>query len=79
LRVDNTQGQLLASAVPGQPLQRVPALTLVGVQASWQLGRGLELGAGVENLTGLRLSEKSPLFTYAEAPRTLRLSLRGRW
>ena len=54
-------------------------MTLVGAQASWQLDPRFELGAGVDNLSDVRLSAKSPLFIYAEAPRTWRLSLRWRW
>lgn len=79
LRVDHTHDQLLASLVAGQALQPVPAVTLVGAQASWQLDPRFELGAGVDNLSDVRLSAKSPLFIYAEAPRTWRLSLRWRW
>jgi outer membrane receptor for ferrienterochelin and colicins len=78
LRADSAQDQLLAALVPGQPLQPVPAVTLVGAQAWWQVDRNLELAAGVDNLTDTRLSDKSPLFIYAEPPRTWRLSLRWR-
>ena len=79
LRADHTHDQLLASLVAGQALQPVPAVTLVGAQGSWQLGPQVALGAGVDNLSDVRLSAKSPLFIYAEAPRTWRLSLRYRW
>jgi hypothetical protein len=34
---------------------------------------------GVDNLTDVKLAEKSALFQQAEAPRTWRLTLRGRW
>jgi hypothetical protein len=34
---------------------------------------------GVDNLTDTRLSDESPLYTYAEQPRTWRLALRARW
>ncbi|MEP7283455.1 MAG: TonB-dependent receptor [Rubrivivax sp.] len=79
LRLTSTHGQLLASSVPGQPLQPVPALTLLGAQAQWLLTPYLEIGAGVDNLGDTRLSDKSALFTYAEPPRTWRLNLRARW
>jgi len=71
--------QLLASTTPGQPLQPVPDLTRVGAYVVRDLGHGLELTAGVDNLTQLRLAEVSPLFTGAESPRTWRVALRGRW
>ena len=79
LLVTSTRGQLLASTVPGQPPQPAPTLTLLGAQAQWQITPVLELGVGVDNLNDTRLSEKSPLFTYAEPPRTWRLALRARW
>ena len=72
-------GQVLASTVPGQPLQPAPELTRVGAHVSHELGRGLELSAGVDNLTKLRLASESPLFTGAEPPRSWRIALRGRW
>jgi outer membrane receptor for ferrienterochelin and colicins len=74
-----TAGQVLASTVPGQPLQPAPELTRVGAHVSRELGHGLELSAGVDNLTRLRLADESPLFTGAEPPRSWRVALRGRW
>jgi len=71
--------QVLASTTPGQPLQPVPDLTRVSAYAARDLGHGLELSAGVDNLTQLRLADESPLFTGAESPRTWRVTLRGRW
>ncbi len=79
LLLTSTYGQLLASTVPGQPPQQVPTLTLLGAQAQWQITPVVELGVGVDNLSDMRLSDKSPLFTYAEPPRTWRLALRTRW
>ncbi len=74
-----TGPQLLASATPGQPLQQAPELTRVAAQVSRALAHGLTLSGGVDNLTRLRLTEASPLFTGAEPPRTWRLALRGNW
>ena len=54
-------------------------LTLLGAQAQWLVNPNLDLGVGVENLNDTRLSDKSQLFTYAEPPRTWRLSLRARF
>ncbi len=79
LLVTSSYGQLLASTVPGQAPQSVPGITLLGAQAQWQVTPFVELGVGVDNLTDQRLSDASPLFTYAEQPRTWRLALRTRW
>ena len=72
-------GQVLASTIPGQPLQRAPDLTRMGAQVSRELDRGLKLSAGVDNLGRLRLAEESPRFTGAGPPRTWRIALRGQW
>jgi outer membrane receptor for ferrienterochelin and colicins len=79
LRLDRSSAQLLASTLPGQPLQPVPAITMLGANAGRSLGANLTLDLGVSNLGNTQLSERSPLFTWAEAPRTWRLSLRGQW
>lgn len=71
--------QVLASTTPGQPPQSVPDLTRMGAHVGRELGHGLTLSAGVDNLTRLRLAEESPLFTGAEPPRSWRIALRGRW
>ena len=52
---------------------------MIGAQVVRTLPAGLELTLGVDNLTDVRLSEKSPLFQQAEPPRTWRLALRGLW
>lgn len=79
IRTERSSGLLMASAVVGQPLQAVPALTLSGASLGRSLGPQLDLDLGVSNLGNSVLSQRSPLFTWAEAPRTWRLSLRGRW
>lgn len=79
LRGERHVGQLLASTVAGQPPQPVPGVTMLSAWAGADLGHGLDLGFGVDNLDNVSLARVSPLFTYAEAPRTWRLSLRGRW
>ena len=78
-RVEHQRGLLLATAVVGQPFQPVPAITLVSASAGVDLAPGIELGLGVSNLGNVDLASRSPLFTYAEAPRTWRMTLRGRW
>lgn len=79
LFVEHTGDQLLPATTPGAPAQPVPDLTLLGAHVSHTLSEGLEVALGVRNLTDVSLAEKSRLFTHAEAPRTVRLSLRGRW
>lgn len=78
-RVDHVGSQLLAAAVAGQPAQEVPSLTSTAASFGRQLDRHLDLELGVSNLADQSLAERSPLFTWAEAPRTWRLTLRGRW
>ena len=81
LRVEHHAGQLIASTTVGQPNQPLPDLTRVSAFAQWTLrdgqGRQWTVDAGVDNLTQLRLADKSPLFTWAETPRTWRVALRS--
>lgn len=79
MRVEFQADQLIAPAVVGQPMQPLPDLTRVSAQVAYRLTKALDLSLGVENLGNLQLSEASPLFTWAEAPRTWRLALRGAW
>jgi outer membrane receptor for ferrienterochelin and colicins len=77
--IEHAGDQLLPSTTVGAPAQRAPDVTLLGAHVTCELESGLEASFGVQNLTNVVLSEKSPLFTHAEAPRTWRLTLRGRW
>ncbi len=70
--------QLLKS-LTGSSLVPVPAITRIGLWANYDLGGGLEMTGGIDNLGNQRLADKSALFTYAETPRTLRVALRGRF
>lgn len=79
LRVDHGGPQWLPSATVGAPDVRGPEMTLFGAQVARELGAGLALTLGVENLTDVRPAAKSALYTQAEAPRTWRLALTGRW
>lgn len=79
LRIDSTAGQLMAPAVVGQPLQAAPPLSFVGASVSRDLPAGLNLGLGVNNLSGTNPPERSALYSWGEAPRTWRLALRSRW
>ena len=77
LRAEHHAGQLIAPATVGQPLQPLPDLTRLSAQVTRQLNKALSLSLGVDNLGNLRLADESPLFTWAEAPRTWRVTLRG--
>jgi len=77
--VEHAGDQLLPAATANTAAQPVPDLTMLGANVSVGLAAGFDASLGVRNLTNLRLAEKSPLFTQVEAPRTWRLSLRGRW
>jgi outer membrane receptor for ferrienterochelin and colicins len=79
LRAERTAGQLLASTVPGQAPQPAPGLGMLSASLGRSLGARLDLDLGVQNLGNTQLAERSALFTWAEAPRTWRLSLRGLW
>lgn len=79
IAVEHHADQLLASTVAGQAPQPVPDLTFVGLHAGWQATPRITLRAGVDNVTDVRLAEKSPLFTYSELPRTWRVGLNARW
>lgn len=57
--------------------QRVPAYALWHGDLSYQFSPQVKVVAGIDNLTDVRLAEKSPLFNYTETPRALRLSLHG--
>jgi outer membrane receptor for ferrienterochelin and colicins len=78
-RLDRVGPQQLAAAVAGQPPQEVPGLTMMAASLGRQLGDRLDLELGVNNLDDQSLAQKSPLFTWAEPPRTWRLTLRGQW
>ena len=71
--------QVLASTSPALPFEAVPSITSIGLWSVYDLGRGLELSAGVDNLANRRLADSSRLFTYAESPRTWRVGLRARF
>ncbi len=71
--------QMLPSLTTGAPSEPVGGVTLLGAHLSRRLPWGLELALGVRNLSKVRLADVSPLFTHVEAPRTWRLTLRGRW
>jgi outer membrane receptor for ferrienterochelin and colicins len=79
LFVEHSGHQLLPAATPGAPAQEAPSLTLLGAHVGYALSESLDVALGVRNLGDVSLAEKSRLFTQAEAPRTVRLTMRGRW
>jgi outer membrane receptor for ferrienterochelin and colicins len=79
LRVDSSAGMVLASGVPNQPPQPAPDTSIVSAYAAVALTPELDFTFGVSNLNNLNLTDKSPLYTWAEAPRTWRVGLRGHW
>jgi len=56
--------------------ERVPPYTLWHMSVAKRFGKSVTMRAGVENLTDVRLAEKSAAFGYAERGRTLFASLR---
>ena len=79
LHGEHSAGQRLPSLTIAAPSEPVPELTLIGAHLVRTLPAGLALSLGVNNLSNLRLSDKSMLFTHVEPPRTWRAALRGRW
>ena len=58
-------------------ITEVPSYTMWNVGVRKSINKNMEFAAGIENLTDVRLEDKSPAFRYEEYPRTLRLELRG--
>lgn len=54
----------------------VPDYTLWNVGVRKSINKNVEIAAGIENLTDVRLEDKSPAFRHEEYPRTLRLELK---
>ena len=55
----------------------VPGYTLWNATMSKKINKHLEVSAGIDNLTDIRLEDKSPAFLHEEYPRTVRLELRA--
>lgn len=77
LRADHHHGQVIANTALGQPALALPDITRAAAYAQWRVDTHWTLDAGVDNLTQVRLVDKSPLFTWAETPRTWRVALRS--
>ena len=57
--------------------ERAPSYNLLHASAGYRINEHLGVSLGVDNLTDVRLAEKSEAFSYSETPRTLRVSLHG--
>ncbi len=55
----------------------VPGYALWNANMSKKLNKHLKISAGVDNLTDVRLEDKSPAFLHEEYPRTVRLELQA--
>jgi outer membrane receptor for ferrienterochelin and colicins len=75
LGVEYIGSQLIAATTTTDA--RLPAYSLWHASAAKQFGKGMTARLGVDNLTNVRLAEKSPSFSYAERGRTLYASLRA--
>ena len=72
LRVERMGPQYVSSAD-----RKAPAYNLVHLNAGYAINRHFRVTGGIDNLTDVRLADKSDLFSYAETPRTLRVALHG--
>lgn len=79
VRVESSSDMLLAGSVAGQPPQPVPDSTRVSAQIAVDVTPALTVNFAVANLGNEDLARKSPLYTWTDAPRTWRMTLRGQW
>lgn len=79
LRLDHGSRAWLPAAAPNAPPEQGPDLTQLGLRLAWAARPDLVVALAVDNLTDLQPTEKSPLVTQAEPPRSWRLTLRSRW
>ena len=76
LRAEHLADQAIASPTTGI-MTDAPNYTLWNVGTRKAVTKHVEVGVGIENLTDVRLEEKSTAFRHEEYPRTLRLELKG--
>jgi outer membrane receptor for ferrienterochelin and colicins len=80
LNAEYLSNQLLnISTTPTANMVTLPGYTVWNVGVRKPLNKHLEIAAGIENLTDVRLEDKSPNFKHEEYPRTLRLELKGKF
>ena len=85
LNWDNNDWQfnLNAEYLSGQIIEHnrvtnsVPGYTLWNIGARKRINKNLEFAAGIDNVTDVRLEDKSAAFRHEEYPRTLKLELRS--
>ena len=56
---------------------KAPSYNLLHLQSGYEFSKHLRVTAGIDNITNVRLADKSDLFSYAETPRALRVTLHG--
>ncbi|HPE60963.1 MAG TPA: TonB-dependent receptor [Thiolinea sp.] len=76
LRAEHVADQLIIPPA-SNTLTALPDYTLWHAAFSRPLGKGLNLRLGINNLTDVRLEDKSPDFRHEEYPRTVRVELNG--
>ncbi|UJS24196.1 TonB-dependent receptor plug domain-containing protein [Thiothrix winogradskyi] len=76
LQAEHLADQTIASPTTGIQAD-VPDYTVWNAGVRKAVSKHLELGVGIENLTDVRLEEKSTAFRHEEYPRTVRLELKG--
>jgi outer membrane receptor for ferrienterochelin and colicins len=79
VRVESSSGMLLPSGVAGPAPQPVPDSCRVSAQIAVDVTPALSVNFAVSNLGNEDLARKSPLYTWTDAPRTWRMTLRGQW
>lgn len=72
LRLEHTGRQYVTSAA-----RKAPAYNLLHLQGGYAFNKHLRVTAGIDNITNVRLADKSSLFSYSETPRALRVTLHG--
>ncbi len=83
--INSWQWSLNAEYLSGQTIEKnnvsadVPGYTLLNAGVSRSLNKNLDLAIRVNNLTDVRLEDKSAAFLHEEYPRTLALELRGKF
>lgn len=72
IRLEHTGRQYVTSAA-----SKAPSYNLLHLQGGYEFSKHLRVTAGIDNITNVRLADKSDLFSYAETPRALRVALHG--
>lgn len=76
LQAEHLADQTITSPTTGV-MADAPDYTLWNAGVRKTVAKHLEVGVGIENLTDVRLEEKSTAFRHEEYPRTVRLELKG--